>query len=157
MKILHLGAGTRKFPDDGNEHVTLDIVGNPDVLHDMNDLPLPFNDNEFGEIHAIHSLEHWGRQGDWEYFFTEWNEYYRILKTGGLFRSVVPYGVWTWADPGHTRVITNGTIAFLDQEQYNKQIGNTSMTDYRNIYKGNFVPEQLLMYDSEFRFVLRKV
>lgn len=96
-------------------------------------------------------------QGDWRYFFEEWNEYYRILKKDGMFRGIVPFGTWTWGDPGHTRVITNGTLAFLSRKQYEKQIGNTAMTDYRFIYKGDFEAIKLLVYDTEFVFWLKKI
>jgi len=40
--------------------VTLDInpLHNPDVLHDLNNTPLPFDDNAFKEIICHHVLEH---------------------------------------------------------------------------------------------------
>ena len=44
---------------------------------------------------------------------------------------------WAWGDPGHTRVITVGTMIFLDQNSYT-QIGKSTMTDYRDIYKADF-------------------
>ena len=41
----------------------------PDVVHDLNEIPLPFEDNSFDEIHAYEVLEHLGTQGDWRFFF----------------------------------------------------------------------------------------
>jgi SAM-dependent methyltransferase len=130
----------------------------PDVLWDLNDRPLPFDDGEFDEIHAYEVLEHLGRQGDWRGFFEEWNEYYRLLKPGGHFVATVPStkSVWLWADPGHTRVICNETLTFLDRMSYEDQVGKTTMTDYRQWYHGDF----LLLWDDDngtnYSFVLEK-
>ena len=89
MKELVLGSGhkSRKVlsSDKDKEYknaVTLDINPdcNPDVVWDLNERPLPFEDKEFDEIHAYEVLEHIGTQGDYRGFFEEFEEYYRILK-----------------------------------------------------------------------------
>jgi hypothetical protein len=53
--------------------VTLDIDPGcePDVVHDIGVLPLPFRDDMFDEIHAYDVLEHSGVQGDWKFFFAQ--------------------------------------------------------------------------------------
>ena len=146
MKLLNLGCGHNKTPPLLREHknvVHLDMNPdvNPDVVWDLNNHPLPFKDKEFNEIHAYDVLEHLGRQGDYKFFFREWNEYYRILKEHGYFICSVPWGdsYWIWGDPGHTRHISPGTFIFLNQDDYklNEEL-KTQMTDYRNIYKGDF-------------------
>lgn len=140
---------------------TLDIDPscNPDVVHDLNVLPLPFADNSFNEIHAYEVLEHCGRQGDWRFFFDQFSEFWRILKPDGWFVATVPMwdSPWAWGDPGHTRVITDGSLSFLSQEQYTKQIGNTAMTDYRPVYKADFLPFACNETEHTFGFVLKAI
>ena len=48
--------------------VTLDFNSdhNPDVVHDLNVFPYPFDDNSADEIHAYEVVEHLGQQGDWK-------------------------------------------------------------------------------------------
>ena len=165
MKELLMGCGSRTEKDIyiGNkdfENVTrLDINPdhNPDIVWDLRAHPLPFLAEEFDEIHAYQVLEHLAYQGDYEFFFAEWNEYYRILKPNGLFFASVPCGVWIWGDPSHKRVIQPETLVFLDRSEYEKQIGKTTMSDFRNIYHGNFKTIYAEQTESNFNFVLQKV
>lgn len=128
----------------------------PDIVWDLRKHPLPFADNIFDEIHAYDILEHLAYQGDYEFFFNEFNEYYRILKPKGFFFSSVPGkdSVWTWGDPSHKRTITKETLVFLDQESY-KQVGKTKMSDFRNIYFGNFKMIYYKTKDNSFKFILQ--
>lgn len=152
-KELMIGAGSNhtrrmnKYPPGSKEApfqnlVTLDFNPDhcPDVVWDLNDRPLPFDDNEFDELHAYEVLEHIGKQGDFRAFFEEFSEYHRILKPGGIFYASVPCynGMWAWGDPSHVRIISVGTLAFLSQDQYRAQVGVTPMSDFRNIYKADF-------------------
>jgi hypothetical protein len=109
----------------------------PDVEWDLNRVPLPFADNSAEEIHAYNVLEHCGTQGDYLFFFKQFEDFWRVLKPNGFLCFTCPTSndIWTWGDPGHTRVINSGSISFLDQEAYNQQ--NTTRTDYRFCYKGN--------------------
>ena len=149
MKELLLGCGSRTVKDiylngkkDFDNVVRLDINPGhkPDIVHDLTKHPLPFKDNEFDEIHCYEVLEHLAQQGDYKFFFREFSEYWRVLKPDGMFCASVPYypSTWSWGDPGHKRVINEGTLVFLDQDEYQKQIGKTTMSDYRNIYKAHF-------------------
>ena len=131
----------------------------PDVLHDLNVIPYPFEDNAFDEVHSYEVLEHFGRQGDYVAFFAQFSELWRILKPGGALMATVPSvrSVWLWGDPGHTRAITQGALVFLSQKQYAAQIGKTTMTDYRTIYDADF-DTILLRDDGEtFCFILKAV
>jgi hypothetical protein len=147
---LLVGCGSRRtkivFTEDMGEDfqnlTTLDLFDthNPDVIHDLEVLPYPFEDDSFDEIHAYEVLEHTGKQGDWRFFFAQFAEFYRILKPNGYLAGTSPYFAtnWAWGDPGHTRIISNECFVFLDQTEYIKQVGKTPMTDYRGVWKGDF-------------------
>jgi predicted SAM-dependent methyltransferase len=62
----------------------------PDFVHDMNKLPLPFDNDTFDEIHAYEVLEHVGKQGDYIFFFAQFSDLYRILKPNGLLVAMSP-------------------------------------------------------------------
>jgi SAM-dependent methyltransferase len=122
---------------------TVDIndYNNPTVVWDLNILPWPFEDNSFDEIHAYNILEHLGQQGDYNTFFKQFEEMWRVLKIGGYICGVsVDYdSMHLWADPGHTRAITRQMLAsFLSREQYFLREGKSSMTDYRFCYNADF-------------------
>lgn len=140
--------------------VTLDFDKNcnPDVLHDLMDLPYPFEDNEFDEIHAYDVMEHLGQQGDWKWFFDQFAEIWRILKPGGVFCASVPAwdSVWAWGDPGHTRILSEASLIYLNQREYKLQIGKTAMTDYREYWKHNFELIANKYEGDGFAFVLQK-
>lgn len=169
MRTLLLGAGNNSVKQvamDGDTTFTgelvrldIDVDCAPDVVWDLNIRPLPFKDEEFDEIHAYEVLEHVGTQGNWKGFFEEFSEYARILKPGGFIVGTVPLwsGQWAWGDPGHTRVLTQGTFAFLSQAQYEAQVGKTNMTDYRSVWKHDFQPVAIQVHGDKLIFVLKKV
>lgn len=163
---LLIGAGNSRVKQMANKGkkewadlVTLDLDpdSEPDVLWDLNHLPLPFEDETFEEIHAYEILEHVGQQGDWRTFFAQFTEFHRILKPGGHFFAITPAwdSLWAWSDPGHTRIISQGSIAFLEQARY-ADVGETPMTDYRHIYKVDFEITHAQEVGEKFVFVLKK-
>jgi len=143
--------------------VTLDIDPNcrPDIVGDASDPRLAwFEDNTFDEVHAYDVLEHFGRQGDWRYFFAHWSGIWRILKPDGLFFGISPDSSsrWAWGDPGHTRIISPECLVYLSQAEYAKQIGSTPMTDYRFVYKADFAVEMSrLMENSQHAYILKAI
>lgn len=147
------------IPETWAQLVTLDVDPSvtPHVVHDLNVIPYPFDNDLFDEIHAYEVLEHCGKQGDWRFFFDQFSEFHRILKPGGYLCATVPAwdSPWAWGDPGHTRVITEGSLVFLSQDQYADQVGKTAMTDYRSWYKGDFEVIATDYRDEQFAFVLR--
>lgn len=132
---------------------------NPDVLWDLLNTSLPFDDNTFDTIFAFEVLEHTGSQGDWKFFFNQWNDFYRILKPGGKFIGSVPslQSPWLWGDPSHSRIITKEQFVFLSQKQYENQVGKTAMSDFRFCYKGNFEPESIQDDGNRLLFCLKAI
>lgn len=96
-------------------------------------VPLPFPDETFDEIHAYDSFEHYGRQGDWKGLFRGMRELWRVLKPNGVFIGGSPAynDMWAWGDPGHTRVVSEGTFSYLTKEFYDNNLGITTSSDYR--------------------------
>jgi predicted SAM-dependent methyltransferase len=112
--------------DDWTDLTTMDHDPNcgADVVHDLEDFPWPFDDNSFDEVHAYCVIEHLGRQGDYKAFFALFAEIYRVLKPDGLLAAHCPSGsIWAWGDPSHTRIISQASICFLNQAQYEAQVG----------------------------------
>ncbi len=78
-----LGCGeTRR---DGHIHVDQNPYANPDVSHDLNSFPYPFQDDSVDSIEAFHIIEHL------EDPFEVMRELHRILKPDGELHIRVPH------------------------------------------------------------------
>lgn len=162
MELL-IGCGNRRskvFGGDWREPVTLDLDPgvSPDVVWDLNNLPLPFADGSFDEIHCIDVLEHTGALGDWRFFFAQFDDFWRVLKPGGTFNCVAPRtdSVWAWGDPGHVRVITPEQMTYLHRPAY-AQVGSTPMTDYRPYFVSDWNVARQEFWPHHFAFTLEAV
>ena len=162
---LLLGAGKnrqRKFgpKKDWDKLITLDMneAHKPDVVWNLEHLPLPFEDNQFDSVSAFDVMEHIGQQGDWKFFFRQWSDIWRILKPGGHFCGISPdiESRWAWGDPGHSRVVIPESLIFLSQPEYD-QVGISAMTDYRFCYKADFERVHLEIKDGLFFYMLQAV
>jgi SAM-dependent methyltransferase len=167
-KELLMGCGSRTTKDlylgDNKEFTNVIRLDNnaehkPDIVHDLAVHPLPFADGEFDEIHAYEVLEHLAYQGDYEFFFKEFTEYWRILKPGGLFFASCPAvnSEWAWGDPSHKRIISKESLVFLSQAQYKAQVGVTKMSDFRYLYKADFQCVYAENKHGTFYFILKKL
>lgn len=156
IKVIHVNTRTQ-----WSNLVTLDInpQHKPDVVWDLNRLPLPFADDSFDEIHAYEVLEHVGRQGDYEFFFAQFSDFWRILKPNGVLIGTcpLPTSVWAFGDPSHTRIVPKENFVFLDQTEYIRQVGKTAMSDFRYLYKADFAPVHLSERGESLGFVLAAV
>jgi SAM-dependent methyltransferase len=141
--------------------LTLDINPDhkPDIVWNLENIPLPFEDNTFDEIHAYEVLEHTGSQGDYKFFFAQFEEFYRILTPGGLICATVPnwQSPWAWGDPSHKRVILLESLTFLSQQEYINQVGKTPMSDFRYIYKADFDLIGYKTSEHNLAFILKAV
>jgi len=82
MNVLNLGCGLRHMV--GAVNVDAYECAKPDVLHDLNVTPYPFENDEFDRIYAHHVFEH---LPNWWGAFEECG---RILKPGGILEISVP-------------------------------------------------------------------
>lgn len=165
---LLIGAGSKhdkRLTADGTSTftnlITLDYneTHNPDISWDLHNLPLPFPDNSFNEIHAYEVLEHVGGQGDYKIFFAQFSEFYRLLKPNGFFMATVPsvHSKWAYGDPSHTRIIQKEQLHFLSQKNYENEVGVTSMSDFRSIYRANFEIIYAKEDEHSFKFILKVI
>ncbi len=83
IKKLNLGCGEHK--KEGYVNVDWSPLNNPDVVHDLNAMPYPFDDGSFDLIEAFHVLEHLDKP------FIVMAEFHRILKPGGTLHIKVPH------------------------------------------------------------------
>ncbi|MCX7605891.1 MAG: class I SAM-dependent methyltransferase [Bacteroidia bacterium] len=83
MQRLNLGSG--EFPKPGFINVDYYSFTPPDVCHDLNVFPYPFEDNAFDLVESDHCLEHLKDP------FAVMREIHRITKPGGIVRIRVPH------------------------------------------------------------------
>ena len=166
MTTLLIGSGNSHdkrvwFPESPNTEfgdlVTLDLR-DADVNHDLDELPYPFRDEAFDEVHAYEVLEHCGSQGDGEFFFGQFNEFYRILKPGGFMVITVP--MWNsevaFGVPDHKRVLPISIFGFLTEGHY-ENVGKPGYADYRHLIKGFWKAAYRQEMGDSQAVVLRKV
>ena len=109
---LNLGCGENKLPD----FVNVDKFGDPDVKHDLEVFPWPWDPDSVDEIRMNHILEHLGETT--ERFFGIIRELYRICKAGALIAIAVPHPRHDdfLSDPTHVRAITARTFELFSKE-----------------------------------------
>ncbi|MEW6730261.1 MAG: class I SAM-dependent methyltransferase [Acidobacteriota bacterium] len=111
MKILDIGCG---------KHKTVGALGldcNPktdaDVIHDLNDIPYPFPDNEFDLIVGNQVIEHV------EDVLAVMRELYRIARPGALIRLDTPHytDVSSFRDPTHRHHFTCESFMYFTEKR----------------------------------------
>lgn len=83
-----------------------------DVVHDLNDLPLPFEDNKFDIVLCKDILEHIK-------YMPLVKDIYRILKVGGLLKIRVPHftSKLNYDDPTHINRFSIRTFSYFVKEK----------------------------------------
>lgn len=109
---LNLGCGFNK--PDGYVHVDMFGECNPDIIHNLETFPYPFDDSSIDEILFNHSLEHIGQIPS--VFLKVIQEVYRISKDGAIIKINVPHPRHDdfISDPTHVRPITPMTLQLFD-------------------------------------------
>jgi SAM-dependent methyltransferase len=94
-RVLDIGCGANKVPGA----IGMDV--NPktaaDVIHDLDDLPYPFSDDEFDEVIGRHVIEHVRDP------MAVMSELHRITRNGGLVKLVAPH----WTNPDFATDLTH--------------------------------------------------
>ncbi len=106
---LDIGCGDRKRNGfTGMDVVSLDGV---DVIHDMNEVPWPFEENTFEEIILDDVLEHSKN------FLGVLSELYRISKHGCIIKISVPHfsSDNMYSDPTHTIFFSSRSFNYFDK------------------------------------------
>ena len=99
---LNLGCGENRIPG----YINVDKFGDPDIKHNLESFPWPWETNSVSEISLIHVLEHLGK--DVDIYFGIFKEMYRICNHGAKIRIIVPHfrHNFFYDDPTHVRVVT---------------------------------------------------
>ena len=110
MKILDLGCGNKKYP--GAIGIDINPLSDADVIHDLNNLPYPFQDSVFDEIIADNVIEHL------DDVIKIMEELSRISNSGARIKIIVPYfrSVWAYIDPTHRHHFTVDSFAYFDPD-----------------------------------------
>ena len=94
-RVLDVGCGTNKVP--GAVGMDRNPRTEADVIHDLDDLPYPFSDDEFDEVIGHHVIEHVRDP------MAVMIELHRITRAGGLVKLVTPH----WTNPDWATDLTH--------------------------------------------------
>ena len=110
---LNLGSGSKIL--DGYTNVDKYDYYKPDVVHDLEIFPYPFEDNSVDEILLSHVLEHIGQSP--EIFLGIVKEFYRICRNNSMIKIIVPHPRHDdfISDPTHVRPITILGLQLFDK------------------------------------------
>jgi len=109
MRLLNIGCGkdVKKGWVNLDSHKKYDA----DIIHDLNDLPLPFENNEFDYIYCAHVLE------DFIDPIPLLNELIRIAKKGGKIEIRVPNATCAWQrNIHHKKAFTMSSLVEFSKE-----------------------------------------
>jgi len=109
---LNLGSGNNKKPD----YCNVDKYGDPDVRHDLEQFPWPWDDSTIDEIRLNHVLEHLGES--LEAYLGIFGEMYRICKPNARIEIIVPHPRHDdfLNDPTHVRAITPDSLTLFSKK-----------------------------------------
>ena len=94
-RVLDIGCGTNKL--EGAVGMDVNPRTAADVIHDLNDLPYPFSDDEFDRVVGRHIIEHVHEP------MAVMTELHRITKPSGIISLVVPH----WTNPDFPADLTH--------------------------------------------------
>ena len=112
-RVLDIGCGINKAA--GAIGMDINPRTDADVIHDLDDLPYPFDDDQFDEVIGRHVIEHVKEP------MAVMAELHRITRPGGLVRLLAPH--WTnpdWAsDLTHRNHINSYSFRNLTNDRVN--------------------------------------
>ncbi len=141
MKKLNLGCGT----DIREGWVNLDIADleGVDVVHDLNNLPLPFKDEDFDYIICYDIFEH-----IFDYI-PLLKELHRIVKKDAIVEIKVPHYTYSraYADPTHVRYFSMEVFDFFVKDTSRDYYFDFSFSEIESIHL-SFQKSKVLFYNS---------
>ena len=135
MLKLNLGCGSKIL--DGYKNVDKFNYYKPDIIHDLEVTPYPFEKNSVDEILLSHVLEHIGQNPN--VFNNIIKEFYRICKNKSIIHIIVPHPNHDdfVSDPTHVRPITVLGLQLYDKELNQKweamKAANTPLALIHNV------------------------
>ncbi len=153
---LNLGSGSKRV--EGFINLDKYDTFKPDIVHDLEKFPYPFENNSVTHILLSHVLEHLGQNP--EVFNLIIKELYRICVNKALIDIRVPHPRHDdfISDPTHVRPITLMTLSLYDKDQNLKwEKAGAANTPLAIIHNVNFVikkAEQVL--DRKYISLLEK-
>ena len=149
--ILELGCGIHR---QGDSNIAIDKSPNSqaDIIRDFAKRGIPFQDNYFDEVWCFDVIEHIENYEDLIFTF---NEIWRVLKPGGIFRFTTPNGVdASFSHMTHNRAFTAGAFEYLKK-------GNTPEWDYMRSSDGIVASFEIGWVDRDLntlegRFICKK-
>lgn len=94
-RVLDIGCGTNKIP--GAIGMDVNPLSAADIVHNLDDVPYPFTDDQFDEVIGRHVIEHVRDP------MAVMSELHRITRPGGLIKLVAPH----WTNPDFATDLTH--------------------------------------------------
>ena len=126
MILLNIGCGPSKMEGVINLDNNPDFE--PEVVHDLEVTPLPFEDESIHGVIASHIFEHIRNYPELL------KDIYRVLVPGGVLNINVPYFTSrdAWGDPTHVRAFSE--LSFLPDFWKGWKVSEVSMIDGKKTY-----------------------
>ncbi len=147
-RILDLGCGTKKTPNSFGVDVVK--LKNVDLVYDLNQIPWPFEDEQFEKVIMNDSLEHLDKPID------VLREVYRILKPSGKVELRVLYWnhKYNYSDPQHKHAFAEMYFDFFcgkkEREYYMDYAFSSVKTDF------HFTHEAIMEFGVDRENLMKK-
>lgn len=108
---LNLGSGQSNYEG----YINVDKFGEPDIRHDLETFPWPWEDSSVSRIIMFHILEHLG--GTPQVFLSIMQELYRVCEHNAVIKISVPHPRHDCFihDPTHVRPITKACLDLFNK------------------------------------------
>ena len=141
--------------------INLDVVDLPgvDIVHDIENIPLPFDDNTFSVILCQDVLEHIE-------YVPVLRDLHRILKKGGKLQIRVPHfsSRRNYEDPTHKKMFSIRTFEFFIKNSYSKRdyyfdyhfdrISNSKIIFEKYVFLYNYLIEMVVNSNRRIKKII---